>query len=196
MSQTTPPSPSPEITGSNAAEPNIALGNKLRILVWVLTIVVWLLVGAMRRPEKIPLPDGVSLSFLPMVHAILNSCVAAFLVAALVMIKRKNVVAHRRFISAAMIASASFLLCYVAYHFTTEETKFGGQGAIRIVYFVLLISHIVLAAVSLPFILQTWVYGFTNQVMKHRKMAKWVFPMWLYVAITGPVCYLLLRPYY
>ena len=196
MSQTTPPAPSHEITGSNAAEPNIALGNKLRIFVWVLTIVVWLLVGAMRRPEKIPLPDGILLSFLPMVHAILNSCVAAFLVAALVMIKRKNVVAHRRFISAAMIASASFLLCYVAYHFTTEETKFGGQGAIRIVYFVLLISHIVLAAVSLPFILQTWVYGFTNQVMKHRKMAKWVFPMWLYVAVTGPVCYLLLRPYY
>ncbi len=191
MIPNTPSSSSPEI-----AEPNVALGNKLRILVWVFTIVVWFLVGAMRRPEKIPLPDGVSLSFLPMVHAILNSCVAAFLVSALVMIKRKNVVAHRRFISAAMIASASFLLCYVAYHFTTEETKFGGQGAIRIAYFVLLISHIVLAAVSLPFILQTWVYGFTHQVMKHRKMAKWVFPMWLYVAITGPVCYLLLRPYY
>ncbi len=95
-----------------------------------------------------------------------------------------------------MIASASFLLCYVAYHFTTEETKFGGTGAICYVYYPLLISHIVLAAFSLPFILQTWVYGFTSQVAKHRKMAKWVFPMWLYVAITGPICYLLLRPYY
>ena len=183
-------------TNPPTLEPNVALGSKLRILVWVLTVMVWLLVGAMRRPKKIPLPDGVSLSFLPMVHAILNSCVAIFLVCALVMIKRKNVVAHRRFISAAMIASASFLLCYVAYHFTTEETKFGGKGVIWTVYITLLISHIVLAAVSLPFILQTWVYGFTNQIAKHRKMAKWLFPMWLYVAVTGPVCYLLLRPYY
>ena len=183
-------------TNPPTLEPNVALGSKLRILVWVLTVVVWLLVGAMRRPEKFPLPEGISLSFLPMVHAILNSCVAVFLVSALVMIKRKNVVAHRRFISAAMIASASFLLCYVAYHFTNEETKFGGTGVIQKVYFTLLISHIVLAAVSLPFILQTWVYGFTNQITKHRKMAKWVFPMWLYVAVTGPVCYLLLRPYY
>ena len=186
----------PSSTKPAIGEPNVALGNKLRIVVWVLTVVVWLLVGAMRRPEKIPLPEGVSLSFLPMVHAILNSSVAVFLIAALVMIKRKNVVAHRRFIGAAMITSATFLLCYVMYHFTTEETKFGGEGAIRYAYFALLISHIVLAAVSLPFILQTWVYGFTNQIAKHRKMAKVVFPVWLYVAVTGPICYLMLRPYY
>lgn len=178
------------------SEPNLALGRKLRIGVWVVTLLVWILVGAMRRPEKIPLPDGVSLAFLPAVHAVLNSMVAIFLVAALVMIKRKNVTNHKRFISAAMICSALFLLCYVAYHFTTSETKFGGEGLIRYVYFALLISHIVLAAVSLPFILQTWVYGFTNQFQRHRKMAKWVFPVWLYVAVTGPVCYLMLRPYY
>ena len=191
MNQTSPSPTHPAI-----GEPNVALGNKLRILVWVLTVAVWLLVGAMRGPDKIPLPEGVSLKFLPMIHAILNSCVAIFLVAALVMIKRKNVVAHRRFIGAAMIASATFLLCYVAYHFTTEETKFGGTGAIRYAYFALLISHIVLAAASLPFILQTWVYGFTNQIAKHRRLAKRVFPVWLYVAVTGPICYLMLRPYY
>ena len=191
MNQNSPTSTHPAI-----GEPNVALGNKLRIVVWVLTIAVWLLVGAMRRPEKIPLPEGVSLSFLPMVHAILNTCVAVFLVAALVMIKRKNVVAHRRFIAAAMITSATFLLCYVAYHFTTEETKFGGEGAIWYAYISLLISHIILAAVSLPFILQTWVYAYTNQIAKHRKLAKRVFPVWLYVAVTGPICYLMLRPYY
>ena len=191
MNQTSPSPTHPAI-----GEPNVALGNKLRVVVWILTIAVWLLVGAMRGPTKIPLPEGVSLKFLPMVHAILNTLVAVFLVAALVMIKRKNVVAHRRFIGAAMIASATFLLCYVAYHFTTEETKFGGTGAIRNAYFALLISHIILAAVSLPFILQTWVYGFTNQIAKHRKLAKRVFPVWLYVAVTGPICYLMLRPYY
>jgi putative membrane protein len=178
------------------SSPNIALAGKLRVGVWVLTIAVWGLVGLMRRPEKIPLPDGVELGFLPAVNATLNSLVAIFLVIALVMIKRKNIVAHRRFISSAMITSAVFLLSYVAYHFTTAETKFGGEGTIRTVYFVLLISHIVLAAVSLPFILQTWVYAFTSQFDKHRKMARWVFPMWLYVAITGPICYLMLRPYY
>lgn len=176
--------------------PNPALGRKLTIATIVLTVAVWLLVGAMRRPEKIPLPDGVSLSFLPMVHACLNSLVALFLVLALVMIKRDNVRLHKRFISAAMVCSALFLLCYVAYHFTTHETTFGGQGAMKAVYLSLLISHIVLAAASLPFILLTWVYGFTNQFQKHRRLAKWVFPVWLYVAVSGPICYLLLRPYY
>ena len=175
---------------------NLVLGKKLKIAVWVVTVLVWALVGAMRRPEKIPLPDGVSLSFLPAVHACLNTLVAIFLVTALVMIKRNNVRLHKLAISAAMICSALFLSCYVAYHFTTAETKFGGEGTAKLCYFVLLISHIVLAAVSLPFILLTWVYAFTNQFQKHRKMAKWVFPVWLYVAITGPVCYLMLRPYY
>lgn len=177
-------------------EPNLALGKKLTIVACVLTVAVWLLVGAMRRPEKIPLPEGVSLSFLPMVHACLNSLVAVFLVVALVMIKRGNVKAHKLSISAAMVCSALFLMCYVAYHFTTGETRFGGEGAIKVVYLVLLISHITLAAISLPFVLLTWVYGFTNQFQKHRKMAKWVFPVWLYVSVSGPVCYLMLRPYY
>lgn len=176
--------------------PNLALGRKLTVVVWILTVLVWGLVGAMRRPEKIPLPDGVSLSFLPPVHAGLNTLVALFLVLALVMIKRQNVRLHKLAISAAMVCSALFLSCYVAYHFTTAETRFGGEGAMKLVYFALLISHISLAAISLPFILLTWVYGFTNQFNKHRKMARWVFPIWLYVAVTGPVCYLMLRPYY
>lgn len=176
--------------------PNVELGKTLAVITWVVTVIVWGLVGAMRQPEKIPLPEGVSLSFLPMVHACLNSLVAFFLLLALVMIKRNDVRTHKLFISAAMICSALFLTCYVAYHFTTPETRFGGEGTIKLVYLVLLISHIVLAAISLPFILLTWVYGFTNQFEKHRKMAKWVFPIWLYVAVSGPICYLMLRPYY
>ena len=103
-----------------------------------------------------------------------------------------------------------FLLCYVVYHFTTPETKYGdlngdGQlspgelteaGHARMVYLVLLLSHVLLAAVSFPFILLTFVYGFTNQFDRHRKLARIIFPVWLYVAVTGPVVYLLLRPYY
>ena len=175
---------------------NPALAKRLTIAVWIVTILVWALVGVMRRPEKFPLPEGVSLSFLPAVHATLNSLVAIFLVTAVVMIKLNNVRLHKLAISAAMICSASFLTCYVAYHFTTEETRFGGEGAAKLCYILLLISHIVLAAISLPFILLTWVYGFTNQFQKHRSLAKWVFPIWLYVAVTGPICYLMLRPYY
>lgn len=103
---------------------------------------------------------------------------------------------HQRFINAAMIGSIVFLLFYVAYHFTTGETKFGGEGMIRKVYFFLLITHIILAAISLPMIVQTWVLGFCGMVDRHRKWTRIVFPIWLYVAITGPICYLMLRPYY
>ena len=172
---------------------NLPLARKLYPLAWVLTAAVLGLVAVMR---KVNIDVGFRLDFLPPIHAILNSTVAILLVVALVAIKQKKVAAHRRAITAAMVCSALFLLCYVAYHFTTPETKFGGEGSIRIVYFVLLISHIVLAAVSFPLILFTWIFGFTGQVARHRKFSKITFPMWLYVAITGPACYLMLRPYY
>ena len=177
-------------------EPNRILGKKLTIVSWIVTVAVWGLVGLMRGPTKIPLPEGVTLDFLPMVHAGLNCLVALFLILALVFVKQRKIELHRLSISSAMVCSALFLLCYVAYHFTNEETKFGGEGFARTLYFILLISHIVLAALSLPFILQTWIFGFTNQFDKHRKMAKLVFPVWLYVALTGPICYLMLQPYY
>lgn len=172
---------------------NLPLARKLYPVAWVLTVAVLGLVAVMR---KVTLDIGVELNFLPPVHAILNSTVAVLLVVALVCIKRRNVVAHQRAITAAMACSATFLLCYVAYHFTTPETKFGGVGAVRVVYFVLLISHIVLAAVSFPLILFTWIFGFTGQVKRHRKFSKVTFPMWLYVAVTGPIVYWMLRPYY
>jgi putative membrane protein len=88
------------------------------------------------------------------------------------------------------------LLSYVVYHFTTEETRFGGVGTIRYVYFFILITHVILAAVILPFILFTFNRAITNQITKHKKLARWVFPIWLYVAITGPLCYFMLKPYY
>ena len=173
---------------------NLPLARKLYPVAWVLTVAVLGLVAVMR---KVTLDIvGVELNFLPPVHAILNSTVAVLLVVALVCIKRRNVVAHQRAITAAMACSATFLLCYVAYHFTTPETKFGGVGAVRVVYFVLLISHIVLAAVSFPLILFTWIFGFTGQVKRHRKFSKITFPMLLYVAVTGPIVYWMLRPYY
>jgi len=170
---------------------------KLRSSVWVVTVLVLILVGLMRRPElRIPLPEGVSLSFLPLVHAILNSSVAVFLIAALVAIKKKNIAVHRRMMSLAMLVSIVFLLCYVAYHFTTDPTLYGGEGAIRSVYFFLLITHIAAAAISFPLILFTYLAGWANRREAHRRLAKYTYPLWLYVAVTGPICYLMLRPYY
>ena len=188
---------------------NPALGKKLTILVWIITAAVLFLVGLMRQ-VKIDLPHGISLHFLPPIHAILNTIAAFSLIMAIIAIKKKLVINHQRWIFLAMTCSFLFLLSYVAYHFTNTETLFGdadkdgalsveeieAAGKMIIIYLSILISHIILAALSLPFILLTFVYGFTNQFNKHRKLAKKVFPVWLYVAVTGPVVYLLLKPYY
>jgi putative membrane protein len=177
--------------------PDEALSKKLVRLAWLLTAVVLILVGLMRRPDlRIPLPDGWSFAFLPPVHALLNTLVSIALVVAVVAVKQGKIALHRNAIFAAMGLSVAFLLCYVAYHFTTEETRYGGGGTMRGVYFFLLITHIVLAGISLPCILITFIAGWTNRFAAHRRLAKWVFPMWLYVAVTGPICYLMLRPYY
>lgn len=176
-------------------EQNIQLAKRLNIWAWVVTIAVLLLVGLMRQ-VKIPVPAGWDFSMLPPFHALLNTLTAFVLIAAFYFIKQKNVVMHRRMIYVAMTLSVLFLLSYVTYHFTTESVKYGGEGAIRMVYFFLLITHITLAGLILPFILFTFIRAYTNQIDKHRKMARWVFPLWLYVAITGPICYLMLMPYY
>lgn len=173
--------------------PNIPLAKKLNILASIISILVLILVGVMRR---VKLDVGIDFSFLPPFHAIFNTLVAFFLILALYYIKQGNILAHRKSIYAALSFSALFLLCYVLYHFTTEETKFCQEGTIRTVYFILLVSHIVLAGVSLPFILFTFIRGYTGQVEAHKKMARWVYPIWLYVAITGPICYLMLKPCY
>jgi putative membrane protein len=172
-------------------EQNDKLYQKLKIASLLISMIVLSLVGLMRR-VKIDL--GFDFSFLPPIHALLNTIVAIFLVLAFLAIKKKDIVSHRKYIYGAMICSAMFLLCYVLYHFTTEETKFCKDGWIRTVYFIFLISHIVLAALSLPFILLTFSRGISFQVEEHKKMAKWVFPIWLYVALTGPICYIMLKP--
>ena len=188
---------------------NQQLLRKLKVAVWVISAAVLGLVMLMRE-VKIPLPDGFTLSFLPPFHAILNTVAAISLVMALDAIKKGNAFLHQRWIYAAMICSLLFLLSYVTYHFTTPETIYGDlngdgemsevelakAGTMRTAYLVILLSHIVLAAVSLPFILLTFCYGFTNHFTKHKTLSRKIFPVWLYVAVTGPIVYLLLSPYY
>jgi len=174
-------------------QPNLPLAKKLNTAAWIVSAVVLLLVGGMRR---IKIDVGIDFSFLPPFHATLNALAAVALMAALYFVKNKNIEAHQKSIYAAMVLSILFLLSYVTYHITTPETRFGGEGTIRYIYFALLITHVILAAGILPFILFTFIRAYTGQIEKHRKMAKWVFPLWLYVAISGPICYLMLRPYY
>ncbi len=173
--------------------PDIALEKKLNRWAYAVSAVVLLLVGLMRR-VKVDL--GVDFSFLPPLHASLNALTAIILMVALWHIKNGRRAQHEKAIYAAMVCSALFLLSYVLYHFTTPETKYGGEGVMRTIYFLLLITHVILAAVILPFVLFTFTRAYTGQYERHKKMARWVFPIWLYVAITGPICYLMLQPYY
>ena len=174
---------------------NDALAQKLMRVAWVLTVVVLGLVVAMRR-IKLPLPEGVDLSFLPAVNAGLNTGVALLLIAGLAAVLKGRITLHRTLMTSAVALSVTFLLCYVAYHITTGETKYGGEGWIRTVYYIVLATHVILAAVSFPFILMTLVYAWTNQFGKHKRLSRRIYPVWLYVAITGPVVYWMLKPYY
>lgn len=175
--------------------PREELSKKLGIAAWILSAVVLLLVVVMQK-VKLPLPEEWSTSFLPPIHAGINAVAAVVLLISLIFIKLGNVRLHRATMVFAMFLSVLFLLSYVAYHMTNDPTRYGGTGTMRTVYFMLLITHIVSAAVSLPFILFTFIAGWTNRFTAHRKLARWVFPLWLYVAVTGPVCYWMLRPYY
>lgn len=188
-------------------ETNLQLEKKLNIAAIVVSIAVLALVALMR---KVKLDIGVDLSFLPPIHALLNSLSAIALIYSLNAIKNGRIAQHRAANFTALGLSSLFLLCYVAYHFTTPETIFGdinhdslldeaeksALGGMRKIYLILLLTHIVAAAVIFPFILFTFIRAITNQIEKHRKMARWVYWVWLYVAITGPVCYFMLKPYY
>lgn len=166
---------------------------KLDRLAWVVSGLVLVAVIAMRQFK---IPTTADFSFLPPFHASLNGLAFVVLLLGLRAIRAGNVDLHRRWMTSAMIISVVFLVSYVVYHITTEETRYGGEGIMRTVYFILLISHIVLAGVILPFILFTFIRGYTGLIERHRRLARWVYPVWLYVTLTGPICYLMLRPYY
>ncbi len=185
----------------------VVLERKMNRVAWALSAVVLALVGLMRA---VHIPSPIDFSFLPPIHATLNALTAVTLVAALVFIKQKQIARHRAAIYVSIGLSVLFLLSYVVYHFTSAEVRFGdlnhdgkldpaelaAVGGMRPVYLILLITHITLAGTILPFILFTFNRAFTKQYARHKAMARWVFPLWLYVAVTGPLCYLMLRPFY
>lgn len=139
---------------------------------------------------------GIDLKFFPKFHAVLNSLATMLLLGGLYFIKNKQAAKHRIMMMSAFAVSTVFLLSYVTYHTLSKPTVYGGEGILKYVYYFILITHVVLAAGVLPFILFTFLRALTGDIEKHRKIAKITLPVWLYVTITGVLVYLLISPYY
>jgi putative membrane protein len=140
--------------------------------------------------------DVEPLTFLPPIYATINGLTAVLLIAAVLAIKKGNRKLHEQLNTTAILCSALFLLMYIAYHMTSESTKFGGEGVIKYIYYFILITHILLSIIVIPFVLITFVRARLGKFTKHKKIAKITFPLWLYVAITGVIVYLMISPYY
>jgi putative membrane protein len=134
--------------------------------------------------------------FLPHLNAVINSAASVALIFGLVFIKQKKYNYHGATMTIAFVLGAIFLVSYVIYHASAESTTFGGEGVIRSIYYFLLITHIIFAAVALFPILFAYYYGYTDQRSKHRKVVKFAYPIWLYVSVTGVIVYLMISPYY
>jgi putative membrane protein len=168
--------------------------NKLITLVSIaIPVVVALLFGINLRKMGF---DIEPLSFLPPIYTTINGFTALLLVAAVIAIKNGNRKLHENLMKIAIACSVAFLVMYVAYHMTSDSTKFGGEGLIKYVYYFILITHIVLSVIIIPLVLTTYVKAWSQQFDKHKKIAKITFPIWLYVAVTGVVVYLMISPYY
>jgi len=140
--------------------------------------------------------EAPNLRFLPAVNAALNASAALLLVAGRFAISRKKVQLHRVLMVSAVAMSTLFLLGYLAYHAVHGDTKFGGEGAVRVVYFVVLASHVLLSATLPPMVLAALYFALKRRFPAHRKVTRWLHPVWLYVSVTGVVVFLMLRPYY
>ncbi len=138
-------------------------------------------------------PDWVA--SLPAANATFNSLSALCLIMGYVNIRRRNIAVHKRFMLTATVFSALFLVSYITYHFFHGDTRFPGQGLIRPIYFFILITHIGLSMVALPLILGTLWYSLTGRFQFHRRIARWTFPIWLYVSVTGVIVFFILRAY-
>lgn len=166
---------------------------KFNLLITIVSIVIPLVVAVL---FGVKIPNVAPLSMLPPIYATINGLTALVLVLAVVAIKNGRQKQHENLMKTAIALSLAFLVMYVAYHMTSDSTPFGGTGAIKYVYYFILISHILLSIAIIPLVLRTYAKAFLKQFEAHRKLAKITFPIWLYVAITGVVVYLMISPYY
>lgn len=161
------------------------------------SMLVFILVILLNK-RVIPAPDTIPdfAYFLPKLNAMLNGTCFILLLLSFYYVKQKQYNTHRKINIIAFFLSALFLISYVVYHYLVPETPFGGAGWLKGFYYTILISHIILAAIVLPLVLWSFYYGLTDNRLKHRKIVRWSFPIWLYVTFTGVLVYLLLSPYY
>ncbi|MEC2074989.1 DUF420 domain-containing protein [Metabacillus fastidiosus] len=167
-------------------------------LIWILSfVIVGVIVGTYFLPKS---NDGtvlgIQLTILPLMNAIFNTFTFLFLIGALAAIMKKNIKLHRRFIIAAFTTTFLFCITYLTYHSMAESTSYGGEGFLMYLYYFVLITHIFLAAAIVPLALITLGRGLNMQVEKHRKIARWTMPLWLYVSFTGVLVYIMIAPYY
>lgn len=166
----------------------------------------WIVVLSVTIPLVVALLFGVNLrklgydvqplSFLPPIYASINALTAILLVAAVWAVKNGKRALHENLMKTAIACSVLFLGMYVAYHMTSDSTKFGGEGLIKYVYYFILITHILLSIIIIPFVLITYVRAISKSFERHKKIARITFPIWLYVAVTGVIVYLMISPYY
>jgi putative membrane protein len=166
------------------------------LLIALLSVAVPLLVSFLLFVPQTGKLGEVDVTFLPKLHALLNSLTAIALMLGFTFIKKGNIRYHRFAMVTAIVLSAFFLISYVTYHYQAPPTRFGGEGTIRGVYYFVLLTHIVLAAIIVPLVLLSVYFAISEQFDRHRRIARWTLPIWLYVAITGVVVYFMISPYY
>lgn len=164
-------------------------------LIGIFSFVVFAVIISLGRIQ-LQVNIGFDVHIFATINAVVNSIIAVTLVAALIAVKNKKFMLHKKLMFAALILSILFLVSYIAHHLLAGETKFGGVGTIKTIYYFVLITHIILAAVILPFILFTAYRGLTAEFTMHKKLARITWPLWFYVAVTGPIVYLMISPYY
>ena len=173
-------------------EENKAEKNKYSIWIKIISVAIPLVVAILfnvRIDYELPI-------FLPPIYATINALTSVLLVLALMAIKSKKIQLHQRLMQTCIVLSLVFLVMYIAYHMTTDPTPFGGEGYIKILYFFILISHILLSIALIPLVLISYVRAFQKEFPSHKKISKITFPIWLYVALTGVIVYLMIDPYY
>lgn len=179
----------------NQNSPAVSRDRKYLVLIAILSVAIPVVVAMLFFMPKEG-SKSVDVSFLPTLHAILNSLTAVALIIGYVNIKRGNIRIHRVSMVTAFSLSAIFLVSYVTYHFLGERTIYGGDGFLKMFYYFVLLTHIVLAVVIVPLVLLSVYFAITEQFVRHRRISRWTFPIWLYVAVTGVLVYLLISPYY
>lgn len=171
----------------------MAESKKYRPLVIAASVLVPVVVAIL---FTVRIPDAEPLTFLPPIYAGINALTSLLLIAALYFIKNGQRKIHEVLMKVCIGLSLIFLVMYIAYHMTTDTTPFGGEGVIKYVYYFILISHILLSIIVIPLVLTSYTRAISSEFISHKKISKITFPVWLYVAVTGVIVYLMISPYY